>query len=799
MLIRGAFVAMITFAALFVLAPIAAANELACNQSYVTVEAGGAQVEVHVDCEPAMDLTFMLGDVSPSVGDASIDGGSVYYEASDATTTQTQDTFSVIAEHGSSTFEFLVNVTIVLAPVTCEDPHPAFAIRPEVTRGLELQCSAPQDVSLTYAIVSEPDHEFATVDEVGAGDFHITGVAEGSTVMTVRVTSEYDTTGVLASIPINVSNLANEPPSSCYADYTSTRVGTTRTISVTCNDLDGDEMIIEAIPIDGVTRGVIGDSIPDGNYALSVEYSAPELIGDSTDKFAVLASDGFIEEPVEFVIDVELTAADSNQDPICDESYVTVTAGAAPTAVGPSCTDPDGDNLVYSIAVAPTKGTATEVEGVLYYQADAEHAGEQDTFDAIAADGLGGTATFTVNANIDFPTETDLTAPDTTITSGPAAGSTTAASTGTFWFTSPDIDATAFECRLDSGPFETCTAPWHLSALAAGVHTFQVRAIDTSDNVDATPATRTWTVDPASTTQVSTTLEAGDSTATGSSATPSQPVVIAVEVPVAGTVTVTQNPAPTQSAPSGYSMLGAEFSITAPDATDPAQPLRLTFNIDASVLPAGVDPLTLTMTRNGVAITDACAGETAVPSPCVRSRKIVEGGDLQIVVLTMQASAWQFARLQKQDETDDPPPTDEDPPPATKVATRLAAVSSRVVRYRCPRALQRQGVRFKGVSWCFRSVTRGAVVRTDTGARLGSQRLTAFRIVGTRRVLVGRATSSAAGAGVIRAQIVVPLAHRKSMVAANRWLGVQYQRVQVRHAAGTGFVSAKPRTVRVLR
>lgn len=90
----------------------------------------------------------------------------------------------------------------------------------------------------------------------------------------------------------------------------------------------------------------------------------------------------------------------------------------------------------------------------------------------------------------------DTGPPDTTIASGPAPGERTASTGATFGFTSEP--GARFECKLDSGPFVACSGPGNfhtVSMLSDGSHTFSVRAIDAVGNVDATPATRTWSVD----------------------------------------------------------------------------------------------------------------------------------------------------------------------------------------------------------------------------------------------------------------------------------------------------------------
>jgi hypothetical protein len=86
----------------------------------------------------------------------------------------------------------------------------------------------------------------------------------------------------------------------------------------------------------------------------------------------------------------------------------------------------------------------------------------------------------------------DATPPDTTLDSGPT-GSTSATSAD-FSFSSSEASST-FECRLDSGSWQSCSSPTQYSGLSEGSHTFDVRALDGAGNPDATPASRTWTVD----------------------------------------------------------------------------------------------------------------------------------------------------------------------------------------------------------------------------------------------------------------------------------------------------------------
>jgi Right handed beta helix region len=84
--------------------------------------------------------------------------------------------------------------------------------------------------------------------------------------------------------------------------------------------------------------------------------------------------------------------------------------------------------------------------------------------------------------------EVDLTPPVITIAAGPTDGTSP-----TFSFTS-EAGAT-FQCSLDGEAFAGCVSPYTTRPLAAGPHTFSVRAIDTAGNIGA-PATRAFTTAP---------------------------------------------------------------------------------------------------------------------------------------------------------------------------------------------------------------------------------------------------------------------------------------------------------------
>ncbi len=86
----------------------------------------------------------------------------------------------------------------------------------------------------------------------------------------------------------------------------------------------------------------------------------------------------------------------------------------------------------------------------------------------------------------------DTDPPETSITSGPSG--TVPIASASFAFVADELGA-SFSCSLDKGAFSACSSPHVVTGLAQGAHSFAVLATDAAGNADATPATRSWTVD----------------------------------------------------------------------------------------------------------------------------------------------------------------------------------------------------------------------------------------------------------------------------------------------------------------
>jgi hypothetical protein len=134
---------------------------------------------------------------------------------------------------------------------------------------------------------------------------------------------------------------------------------------------------------------------------------------------------------------------------------------------------------------------------------------------------------------------------------------------------------------------------------------------------------------------------AGGTISTGTTASSSNPVETSVTVPsgtAGGDVVITEGPV-TETPPGGFSFLGQQVDITAPDGTV-ANPLVFTFSAYAP----GIDPNDVEIFKAAVLV-GPCVAPGADPDPCVESRTAQGADNVVIVVRTSTASPWNFGAL----------------------------------------------------------------------------------------------------------------------------------------------------------
>jgi CSLREA domain-containing protein len=220
------------------------------------------------------------------------------------------------------------------------------------------------------------------------------------------------------------------------------------------------------------------------------------------------------------------------------------------------------------------------------------------------------------------PTPADVTAPQTTLLSWPDLNSTS--TSATFTFTSNEAGAT-YECALDGEPYADCTTPHQVSGLAAGSHTFAVRARDLAGNVDASPVTYTWTVSAP-------TSEPTAPPTTAPSATPTtEPTVTPTTAP-----TATPTAEPTTTPTTEPTAVPTAEPTSAPTATPTAVP-TVTPTTAPTATPTTAPTATPTTAPTATPTTAPTATPTTAPTATPTAAAACTA---TTITLSADADAW---------------------------------------------------------------------------------------------------------------------------------------------------------------
>jgi len=246
-----------------------------------------------------------------------------------------------------------------------------------------------------------------------------------------------------------------------------------------------------------------GDTAAEENVIENVGGDAIKILGDGTDFNSVLRNRGSAAPSGEF-IDLTPNEGPGVQALGANEAIAAPTIDPGPTSEAVSGTGAELGATVRVYRTLSADGSNPDDIEAFVGEDVADASGDW----SVACPGGGcaaempGSGQVTANQTDTSGNSSELAtsesytavAPNTTITSGPAQGSTTADTTPTFGFSSSEAGST-FQCKVDGGSFASCSSPRTLSSLSDGQHTFQVRAVDTGGNQDGSPASRTFTVD----------------------------------------------------------------------------------------------------------------------------------------------------------------------------------------------------------------------------------------------------------------------------------------------------------------
>jgi hypothetical protein len=299
-----------------------------------------------------------------------------------------------------------------------------------------------------------------------------TGLADGSHTFQLRAT---DAAG--SSDP--------EPPSSTWNVDTVAPDTTIDTGPQGASTLDSASFTFSSTE----TRATFECSLDGAAFGACTSPAEYTGLADGSHKFhvrAVDASGNIDASPAERDWVITTTVADTTPP------QVTMTDPAEGALVHGSVTLSAAavDNVAVDHVDFLVNGTVVASDGTAPYSVTWDSGTVADgsaTISAVAVD-TSSNAASSAARNVSI----DNTAPDTAVDSGPQGA--ISSSSATFAFSSDDV-AAGFECSLDGAAYAGCTSPQQYTGLADGSHTFNVRASDNAGNMDASPATRTWTAD----------------------------------------------------------------------------------------------------------------------------------------------------------------------------------------------------------------------------------------------------------------------------------------------------------------
>jgi hypothetical protein len=235
----------------------------------------------------------------------------------------------------------------------------------------------------------------------------------------------------------------------------------------------------------------------------------------------------------------------------------------------------------------------------------------------------------------------DTTPPNTSIISGPA--SSTTSPSASLVFTATESGST-FECKLDSGAYAACASPKTYSGLGVGSHQFSVRAKDAAGNLDATPATQSWTVivpPPTDTIPPQTSITSGPSSVTTATA-----ATIAFSASESGSTFECKLDSGAYAAcasPKTYSGLGVgshQFSVRAKDAAGnlDATPATQSWKVEAVTSPPNEESGS-PASKCTSAVSSTSAAQSAVSSATTGSVICLTNGTYGKVTLSASKAA----------------------------------------------------------------------------------------------------------------------------------------------------------------
>ena len=380
-----------------------------------------------------------------------------------------------------------VNKAATTTTISADTPDPS-AVGQTVTVQFAVQVTAPGAGTPTGDVTVSDGVDSCTAT-VATGQCTITLTTTGARTLTATYAGDGNFTGSTSTGEAHTVNVATQAPQiTTQPTDQSVCAGATATFSAAAS----------------------GDPAPTVQWQVSSDNGATwsDLSGETNATLSVVTSAADNGKQYRAVFSNSAGSATTNA--------ATLTVNSAPTiSTQPSNqTVNAGQSVSFSAAASgsPTPTVQWQVsadngatwsdlsgETATTFTFTAQSGDNGKQYRAIFTNACGTATTNAATLTVNTLPPPDTTAPDTTIDSQPANPSNSSNASFTFSGTDNVTPAASltFECSLDSAAFAACTSPQNYSGLGDGSHTFQVRAKDAAGNIDATPASYTWTINTA--------------------------------------------------------------------------------------------------------------------------------------------------------------------------------------------------------------------------------------------------------------------------------------------------------------
>jgi hypothetical protein len=415
-----------------------------------------------------------------------------------------------------------------------------------------------------------------------------------------------------------------------------------------CSDADGDFM--QGGIVDPPDHGSIGPG-PNGGgtYTSHPGYTGP-------DSFTYKVTAGGEDSNVATTT-IDVVPATAGQPPACFD-YTLQVYDTIGTFASANCFDPDtpGFQLTTTITDPPDHGTLTGpfgINGGARYDSDPGYAGT-DELTYKVSDGTSEASAKVTFDVLPFPTGNQPPTCPASHAYVPTGGSVPLIAN----CVDPEGDSITYAL---ASPSVTKGSIAFLSSSSVRYTPFASTPAGAEDELGYS-AKDMFHSPVVFSVKISITEPGEDTFETAPEATEEEPYAASIESPTPGPVYIDTR-AVTSTADTGFFYLDQEIDITAPPATDPADPLRFVFKLDSSKLEElDLGPEDVVVFRNGTPV-PPCASPgagVASPTPCIDARDVQGDGDLWLTALTMQASIWNLGASEVQDADDDGVPDDAD-------------------------------------------------------------------------------------------------------------------------------------------